>query len=79
MEEPPLFDVGGGQSAACWLVEGGRSLPALPVTKGVPAAVAGDEEPTVPVELPDPIAAAVEARLPGSGGAAAPDRSRDLP
>jgi hypothetical protein len=59
-------------------VEGGRSLPALPVTEGVPAAVAGDEE-TVPVELPDPIAAAVDARLPGSGGAAAPDRSRDLP
>ncbi len=32
VEEPPLFDVGGGQSAACWLVEGsiadgGRSLP----------------------------------------------------
>jgi oligopeptide/dipeptide ABC transporter ATP-binding protein len=29
-EEPPLFDVGGGQSAACWLAEGGRSLPVLP-------------------------------------------------
>ena len=30
VDEPPLFDVGGGQSAACWLVEGGRSLPVLP-------------------------------------------------
>jgi oligopeptide/dipeptide ABC transporter ATP-binding protein len=24
VEQPPLFDVGGGQSAACWLVEEGR-------------------------------------------------------
>jgi peptide/nickel transport system ATP-binding protein len=30
VEEPPLFDVGGGQSAACWLAEGGRQLPVLP-------------------------------------------------
>jgi peptide/nickel transport system ATP-binding protein len=29
-ESPPLFDVGGGQSAACWLAEGGRDLPVLP-------------------------------------------------
>ncbi len=27
VDEPPLFDVGGGQQAACWLVEGGRDLP----------------------------------------------------
>ena len=26
-EEPPLFDVGSGQKAACWLAEGGRELP----------------------------------------------------
>ena len=32
-EEPPLFDVGGGQQAACWLAEGGRELPVLPTTK----------------------------------------------
>jgi len=44
VEEPPLFDVGGGQSAACWLVEGGRSLPMLPVTVGVPPAVIEDQE-----------------------------------
>ncbi|MEX2011289.1 MAG: ABC transporter ATP-binding protein [Chloroflexota bacterium] len=41
VEEPPLFDVGRGQSAACWLVEGGR---ALPVTEGVPAAVVEEDE-----------------------------------
>jgi oligopeptide/dipeptide ABC transporter ATP-binding protein len=29
VEEPPLFDVGGGQAAACWLAEGGRSLPVV--------------------------------------------------
>jgi oligopeptide/dipeptide ABC transporter ATP-binding protein len=30
VEEPPLFDVGGGQLAACWLAEHGRPLPVLP-------------------------------------------------
>jgi peptide/nickel transport system ATP-binding protein len=35
VEEPPLFDVGGGQQAACWLAEpgfadGGRALPMAP-------------------------------------------------
>ncbi len=38
VEEPPLFDVGGGQSAACWLAEGGRELPVMP-SAGVPRAV----------------------------------------
>ncbi len=41
VEEPPLFDVGGGQSAACWLAEGGRALPVLP---------------SVPAAQPDPLA-----------------------
>ncbi|MCI0581507.1 MAG: ABC transporter ATP-binding protein [Chloroflexi bacterium] len=31
-EAPPLFDVGDGRAAACWLAEGGRSLPVLPTT-----------------------------------------------
>jgi peptide/nickel transport system ATP-binding protein len=44
VEEPPLFDVGRGQSAACWLVEGGRALPVLPATDGVPAAVIEEDE-----------------------------------
>ena len=30
VEEPPLLDVGAGHQAACWLAEGGRSLPVLP-------------------------------------------------
>ncbi|MEO8208438.1 MAG: ABC transporter ATP-binding protein [Chloroflexota bacterium] len=34
-EEPPLFDVGDGQSAACWLAEGGRELPVLPPSEPV--------------------------------------------
>ncbi|MEA2608898.1 MAG: hypothetical protein QOJ75_1141 [Chloroflexota bacterium] len=29
LEEPPLFDVGGGQAAACWLAEPGRALPVM--------------------------------------------------
>jgi peptide/nickel transport system ATP-binding protein len=29
VEEPPLFDVGDGQAAACWLAEGGKTLPAV--------------------------------------------------
>jgi len=45
-EEPPMFDVGGGQSAACWLAEGGRSLPVMPgspvrATEPVPTVAAG--------------------------------------
>ena len=39
VEEPPLFDVGHGQQAACWLVEGGRNLPVMPGTTGVVPAV----------------------------------------
>ncbi len=27
VDSPPLFDMGGGQEAACWLAEGGRELP----------------------------------------------------
>jgi oligopeptide/dipeptide ABC transporter ATP-binding protein len=34
--EPPLFDVGGGQSAACWLAEPGRPLPVVNVPAGAP-------------------------------------------
>ncbi len=40
VDEPPLFDVGGGQSAACWLVEGGRSLPVMPATASATALAA---------------------------------------
>jgi peptide/nickel transport system ATP-binding protein len=40
-EEPPLFDVGAGQSAACWLVEGGGTLPAVPPRRAAASAVVG--------------------------------------
>ena len=40
VEEPPLFDVGRGQKAACWLVEGGRQLPVMPASTGTVAATA---------------------------------------
>ena len=42
VEEPPLFDVGGGQKAACWLAKDGE-LPVIPVealTAGLPSIVA---------------------------------------
>ncbi len=54
VEEPPLFEVGAGHMAACWLAEGGRSLPVLPprelgdvVEPGIaaPALVAAPESP----------------------------------
>jgi oligopeptide/dipeptide ABC transporter ATP-binding protein len=51
IEEPPLFDVGDGQQAACWLVEGGRNLPVMPTTTGVvPAVAPTDDEPATAVQ-----------------------------
>ncbi len=41
-EEPPLFDLGGGHAAACWLAEGGRPLPSI---ASMAAAGAGPAEP----------------------------------
>jgi len=38
VEEPPLFDVGGGQSAACWLAEPGRALPVSSAAATAPGA-----------------------------------------
>jgi len=43
MEEPPLFDVGPGHRAACWLAEGGRPLPVLPSLTSAAAATLLDE------------------------------------
>lgn len=43
VEEPPLFDVGDGQQAACWLAEAGRELPVFGrrgAATAVPAPVA---------------------------------------
>ena len=60
-EEPPLFDVGHGQSAACWLAEGGRELPVLP--SRTPAEMVGVATP--PAQVGTEVAAA------GSSGAEA--------
>jgi peptide/nickel transport system ATP-binding protein len=38
-EEPPLIDLGGGRSSACWLAESGKPLPAVERRIGGPAAV----------------------------------------
>jgi oligopeptide/dipeptide ABC transporter ATP-binding protein len=50
VEEPPLFDVGPGQQAACWLAEGGRALPVLPprtIGDVVIPGIAGPDGPVV--------------------------------
>ena len=58
VEEPPLFDLGGGQSAACWLVEddrvgGDAAEPATTATAGtVPVAAAIPTAPAVPTARP---------------------------
>ena len=57
-EAPPLFDVGGGQAAACWLAEGGRSLPVLPTSSPLDAVrpttrgVASTADPGPPAPVP---------------------------
>lgn len=55
VEEPPLFDVGGDQRAACWLAEGGRSLPVVPP----PAVGAASPAATVPAAAAAVASAAV--------------------
>ena len=55
VQEPPLFDVGAGHKAACWLAESGRELPVLPphvvgevVLPGVAAPAGQGRDPGVP-------------------------------
>jgi oligopeptide/dipeptide ABC transporter ATP-binding protein len=62
-EAPPLFDVGGGGAAACWLAEGGRSLPVLPTTSPLDAAL-----PTTP-GLASTATPGAPPPLPARGGA----------
>jgi oligopeptide/dipeptide ABC transporter ATP-binding protein len=79
VEAPPLFDVGGGQRAACWLVEGGRSLPVLPTTDGTVRPLTDDTDDTdvadVAARTPaaDPVAAALGT---APGTASTPDVPR---
>ena len=56
VEEPPLFEIGGGQQAACWLAEGGRALPVLPAHHVGEVVQPGSAAPT-----DDPLVAAQEA------------------
>jgi oligopeptide/dipeptide ABC transporter ATP-binding protein len=62
VESPPLFDVGGGQEAACWLAEGGRELPMFQPRHLAPLgleASPADAVTTAPVEtVPAPGASA---------------------
>jgi oligopeptide/dipeptide ABC transporter ATP-binding protein len=48
VEEPPLFEVDGGQQAACWLAEGGRELPMFPARAVAPLV------PPEPIDVPGP-------------------------
>jgi oligopeptide/dipeptide ABC transporter ATP-binding protein len=67
-EEPPLFDVGGGQASACWLAENGGRLPVMAPTVGVAAVdLNGGEPAAIDSPPPDPIGEAVERLAPGVG------------
>jgi oligopeptide/dipeptide ABC transporter ATP-binding protein len=52
VEEPPLFDLGGGQSAACWLVEDVRVGAGLPATASAATAVTATAAPTAEPQEP---------------------------
>jgi len=54
VDEPPLFDVGGGQQAACWLVEGGRKLPVMASNGPATARAVGPQASAVSPAPPAP-------------------------
>ena len=61
VQEPPLFDVGGGQSSACWLAEHGGRLPVVQPTHlraADLAAIAPEDDGSTPV--PDAIGEALD-------------------
>ncbi len=69
-DEPPLFDVGGGQASACWLAEHGGRLPVLAPTVTAPPAEVPDDDPSHGLDraaAPDPIGQALDRLGPGSG------------
>jgi oligopeptide/dipeptide ABC transporter ATP-binding protein len=53
VEEPPLFDVGGGQAAACWLAKDGQ-LPVVEASAPIEAAAAVDPGVAAPQPAPQP-------------------------
>ena len=68
-EEPPLFDVGGGQSASCWLAERGTAaeLAAVLVPDAPGGAVRAPDGPSASGAAPPP------GQTPVPGGVPAPD------
>ena len=63
IETPPLFDIGDGQQAACWLAEGGRDLPDFAQRS------AGRATATAPsTSPPADVASPVDAGAPAAGG-----------
>jgi oligopeptide/dipeptide ABC transporter ATP-binding protein len=68
VEAPPLFDVGGGHSAACWIAEGGGRLPVIGSrpASGAPAGL-GDQ--VAASAGPTPAVAASPVPLPPGGDA----------
>jgi peptide/nickel transport system ATP-binding protein len=69
VEEPPLFDVGPGQRAACWLVEGGRGLPVLDAATLARTREAAITTAEVPEEEPVEASEAMAATGAGPGAA----------
>jgi len=81
-EEPPLFDVGGGQASACWLAEGGGRLPVIEPTVVVTAAEVEEAEDQVAAATsvePDPIGTAFDRLGPGAGVPGGAPRTPDVP
>jgi peptide/nickel transport system ATP-binding protein len=72
VEEPPLFDVGGGQAAACWLAEPGR--PVMTTLGRGSASAGGDVSAPTGTEagIPASLVAPVSPGSVAGGGAARP-------
>ncbi len=76
-EEPPLFEIGDGQQAACWLAEGGRDLPAFEPRR---AAVGVAPTPTIEPTSPEPVpGASAPPAAPETGSAAGPPPGPSTP
>jgi oligopeptide/dipeptide ABC transporter ATP-binding protein len=73
VEEPPLFDVGGGHASACWLAEGGRPLPPAPL-RAMATATAASADPGT--EGPPPASDPSPAGPPATSAPGAPPAPR---
>jgi oligopeptide/dipeptide ABC transporter ATP-binding protein len=93
VEEPPLFDVGEGQAAACWLAEGGRHVPVIEAIAAVlpdslepgatiaPGAAPAGEIPSTPVRPDDEDrrGPGTPVAMPLDGAASVPGAARSVP